>query len=288
MFLGFIQLEQGRNDLALEALAEAEEIVVRLGESPGLGRFYSFKARIALRSGNMIEAQQLFEKAVEHYERDGFVISVAEVRLSQGRIHANHGEVKRAALSVAESLHRWNQFRSKEVLIDAVTMSANLGVNAGEFSRAKRLLGFASALGERLGFADLPSVPRRIEPAHELTQQLMEDESYSTEWQAGRSLPIPQAIGEALSLLAAISEEAPEASSERAQAEPEPTPHGGLTPREQEVLRHVAAGRSNRKIADLLYVSERTIENHVHHILAKLEVPSRTAATRYAIDHGLS
>ncbi|WP_308257878.1 response regulator transcription factor [Pseudonocardia lacus] len=62
---------------------------------------------------------------------------------------------------------------------------------------------------------------------------------------------------------------------------------GGLTARELEVLRLVAAGRSNRVIAELLVLSERTVDRHVSNILTKLDVPSRTAATAFAYDHGL-
>ena len=62
----------------------------------------------------------------------------------------------------------------------------------------------------------------------------------------------------------------------------------GLSPRELEVLGKMAAGQSNRAIADTLYLSERTIENHVRHILTKLDVPSRTTAVAFAIRAGLA
>jgi DNA-binding CsgD family transcriptional regulator len=64
-------------------------------------------------------------------------------------------------------------------------------------------------------------------------------------------------------------------------------PAGDLTPRELDVLRLVAAGRSNRQIAAELVVSEHTVARHVQNILAKLRVPSRTAAAAYAFEHGL-
>jgi DNA-binding NarL/FixJ family response regulator len=61
----------------------------------------------------------------------------------------------------------------------------------------------------------------------------------------------------------------------------------GLTARELEVLRLVAAGRTNRAIAEELVLSERTVDRHVSNILAKLRVSSRVAATAYAYEHGL-
>ena len=64
------------------------------------------------------------------------------------------------------------------------------------------------------------------------------------------------------------------------------SPHG-LTQRELEVLRLVAGGKSNREIASTLVISEHTAARHVQNILAKLDVPSRTAAGAFAFEHDL-
>jgi DNA-binding NarL/FixJ family response regulator len=61
-----------------------------------------------------------------------------------------------------------------------------------------------------------------------------------------------------------------------------------LTEREVEVLRLVAEGRSNRDIADSLYLSERTVERHVSNIYNKIGVGSRTAAAAYAFRKGIT
>jgi DNA-binding CsgD family transcriptional regulator len=61
----------------------------------------------------------------------------------------------------------------------------------------------------------------------------------------------------------------------------------GLTPRELEVLRLVAGGKTNREIASILVVSEHTVARHVQNILLKLRVSSRTAATAFAFEHQL-
>jgi ATP/maltotriose-dependent transcriptional regulator MalT len=61
----------------------------------------------------------------------------------------------------------------------------------------------------------------------------------------------------------------------------------GLTQRELQVLRLVAAGRTNRAIAAELVLSERTVDRHVSNIFTKLGVSSRAAATAYAYEHRL-
>jgi DNA-binding CsgD family transcriptional regulator len=63
---------------------------------------------------------------------------------------------------------------------------------------------------------------------------------------------------------------------------------GGLTPREVEVLRLVATGKTNRAIAAELYLSEKTVARHVSNIFTKLGVSSRSAATAYAYQHDLA
>lgn len=69
-----------------------------------------------------------------------------------------------------------------------------------------------------------------------------------------------------------------------ASSQPAPLPPqlAGLTAREREVLRLIVAGASNREIAASLYISERTVKNHITHILSQLNVRDRTQAALFA------
>ena len=60
-----------------------------------------------------------------------------------------------------------------------------------------------------------------------------------------------------------------------------------LSHRESEVAKLVAAGMSNRRIGERLYLSERTVEGHVERIRNKLGVRSRTGVATWAVEHGL-
>ncbi len=66
-----------------------------------------------------------------------------------------------------------------------------------------------------------------------------------------------------------------------------PAPPCGLTPREVEVLRLLATGRSNRTMADDLFISEKTVARHVANIFLKLDVTTRSGATAWAYERGL-
>jgi DNA-binding CsgD family transcriptional regulator len=62
---------------------------------------------------------------------------------------------------------------------------------------------------------------------------------------------------------------------------------GGLTAREREVARHLSQGKSNREIAEGLFLSERTVENHISNILMKLGFTSRAQVAIWAVEKGL-
>jgi HD-GYP domain-containing protein (c-di-GMP phosphodiesterase class II)/DNA-binding CsgD family transcriptional regulator len=68
---------------------------------------------------------------------------------------------------------------------------------------------------------------------------------------------------------------------------PAPRRPAGLSPREVEVLGLVAAGATNRQVAERLGISRRTAEHHVQHVYAKIGVSSRAAAALFAMEHGL-
>jgi NarL family two-component system response regulator LiaR len=61
----------------------------------------------------------------------------------------------------------------------------------------------------------------------------------------------------------------------------------GITPREHEILTHIAAGLSTREIAEKLFVSENTVKTHASRLFAKLDARRRTQAVQIAKEQGL-
>jgi DNA-binding NarL/FixJ family response regulator len=68
---------------------------------------------------------------------------------------------------------------------------------------------------------------------------------------------------------------------------PPPTDPFGLSPRELDVLRQLAVGKSNPEIAEALYIGRGTVRTHVSNILTKLDARTRTEAALIARDRGL-
>jgi DNA-binding NarL/FixJ family response regulator len=98
------------------------------------------------------------------------------------------------------------------------------------------------------------------------------NEASGRAWLEGLALSADAAIDEALT---------PESRP------PEPSPASGLTRRETEVLRLLAAGQSNKEIATHLQLSVATVERHVANVYAKLGVHTRAAAAVFAAQHRL-
>ena len=84
-------------------------------------------------------------------------------------------------------------------------------------------------------------------------------------------------------LVAALVERPPTSSSKV-----DPELPDGLTPREAEVLKLIAAGLSNTEIAAALVVSDATVKTHINHVFAKTGARDRAQAVRYAYERGLA
>jgi DNA-binding NarL/FixJ family response regulator len=111
-------------------------------------------------------------------------------------------------------------------------------------------------------------------------RQLLGDAAYDVACAEGRTSALETIVAEALVALEAADGPSPIDL---------PTDHDhGLTARELEVLRLVAAGRTNAEIAEALFVSRRTVTSHVERIFAKLGVHSRAEAGAVARERELT
>ena len=77
-------------------------------------------------------------------------------------------------------------------------------------------------------------------------------------------------------------------SARRPQHHRRPERVTGLSSRELEVLRLVSAGRTNREIGELLFISEKTASRHLSNVFDKLGIHTRAEAARIAAEHGLT
>jgi DNA-binding NarL/FixJ family response regulator len=111
------------------------------------------------------------------------------------------------------------------------------------------------------------------------------EKGFAAAWSEGRTMSLEQAL--AAEGTAEIPATIPMKPPSAPQAHMPPISPAGLTTREMEVLRLLAQGLTSAQIAEHLILSVLTINTHVRSIYSKLGVTSRSAATRYAMEHHL-
>jgi non-specific serine/threonine protein kinase len=159
--------------------------------------------------------------------------------------------------------------------------AAAVAAATDRWGEAARLYGAAERMREELGS------PRAADPADDAehrryiaaARRRIDGAAWTASWGAGRALPLDHALAEALALLAATPAPDPR---------PEAPPAGPLSRREREVAALVARGLSNRAIAEALSISEKTVANHLDHILTKLDFRSRAQVAAWAVRTGLA
>jgi DNA-binding NarL/FixJ family response regulator len=218
-----------------------------------------------------------------------------------GDVDLATGDVGSAATRYAEALGLFLPMGNRVGIAQCLEKLAKCALMCGHRSSAARLLGSSAALFSEIGVTPPPD----RDPATDVAflQPTLSPDEFAQAWEAGRTLSPAEAAAEAIGLAADLAEaghvEAPaDALTEVGAAitgsslppiiDPLSTVAAlGLTPRETEVLRQLAAGLSDRQIAEELSISERTAGNHVQHAMQKIGVDSRTAAAIFAVRHGL-
>jgi DNA-binding CsgD family transcriptional regulator len=118
------------------------------------------------------------------------------------------------------------------------------------------------------------------------THSRMGDEAFSAAWAAGQAMSFEAAIAAAQERHIKVGQRSDAAEPIRTSTYPAFYP-AGLTEREVEILRLVAQGLTDAQVAERLVISPRTVHGHLRSIYGKLDVSSRTAATRFAIEQQL-
>jgi len=231
-------------------------------------------------------ATALSEEALTLSRRAGELQAEVNTLCILGQLARQGGDLATAFALQRQGLALARERADPRCVADTLEYLVNVVGAAGHGEQAARLLGAATALREAIG-APGPSVERAMtEQAVAGARGALGEEAWAAAFAAGQAMTLEEAIAEALG--------EDEGAAEVTQPEPEATPlapkhdhPNDLTPREVEVLRLVAAGLSNPQIAQQLVVSARTVEAHLRSIFSKLDVTSRTAAARFALEHGL-
>jgi DNA-binding CsgD family transcriptional regulator len=283
--LGNVALYQADYEQAEAILQEGLGLYRKVGDDTGTAAVLTSLAVLARNRGDLARARALGEESLTIKRSLGDARNTAVSLNNLARVARDQMAWAEAADMCAESAKLFAEVGDQWGIANVV---ANVGIMAqrlGDAGLAARLFGAAEVLIEAStgsGFFSVsPAEYDAYRAAVDATRAALGEPAFGAAWQAGRELPVADAVTALLSWRPAESSVSP--SPKRLQ----PSGVDELTMREQEVAVLIALGHTNREIAAELVISEWTVDTHVRHILAKLNVRSRALVAAWAIKQGL-
>jgi predicted ATPase/DNA-binding SARP family transcriptional activator/DNA-binding CsgD family transcriptional regulator len=321
--LGELARMRGDYERAARLIEEGLALYKEAGNKPGIAWALGNLANVSDDRGDYERARQLYEEGIVLSRQLGSARPLGEYLISSGYALLLEGDLERATALNQEAadllrkqgrrgdlqhaldnlgwamLLRGEYDKAKDLLNDSLILCKELGDKMitsesleglacaagarGDPERAARLFGAAEALREAVGYQHTPRERVLREPFLQAARSVLDETVWEKAFIEGRTMEMKEALEYALSTeeeTNPLTTPAPEEPS----ADQVPLT---LTRREQEVAALVSQGMSNRQIAQELYLSERTIENHVSKILRKLHLTSRTEIAAWATQQRL-
>ncbi len=280
LYLGMLAREQGNVETAWKCVHQA--LGSRADSEPGESfdlfppQFHRLAAAISLDSNDLPGARRwldLHQRWIDFMEA---TLGRADGEILESRWHREVGDLDRARLFATQALAHASSPRQPLALLAAHRMLGILESDAANIPSAEHHFGQALAL------ADACAAPyERVLTLIELAECLSKTRDHS---RASTLLDEARAWCLSRDALPALARVERIASAISVPVDGLPA---GLTARELDVLRLMAAGLSNAEIAEQLFLSIHTVKVHVVRILAKTGVRNRAGATEFAIRHGL-
>jgi DNA-binding CsgD family transcriptional regulator/tetratricopeptide (TPR) repeat protein len=263
--------------LIKESLAAADD----LGDVWSIARAANCLGELARSEGDYDQATTCYEQALTLFRALGKSKHLPLVLHNLGQVATLRRDAGRGTACFAEALALQADLgdrRGQGLSLAGLAATAAL---LRQPERAGRLFGAADALLASAGVAMEAHDMAVCEPQRATSRAQIGEAAFTAAWEAGTALPQERAIAEGLELAREV------AGMAATTTDPGRSPFFGLSRRETDVLRLIVEGLSNPEIAAILFISHKTVRNHVTSILAKLGVESRTAAATFALRHGL-
>jgi DNA-binding CsgD family transcriptional regulator len=241
---------------------------------------------VALSSlGSIARYRERYAQAMAYYQESGRIWQklgrkavITLILREQGYIAFRQDEIALAAGFFTEGLLLAQELGRTRSIVSTLVGLAAVAFAIDEYEAAVRLLGATTTLLSKSNQVLLPIYQVDYDRSMSEVHRALNVAIFDRAWTEGQALSLEQVIAEALELAT---------KAELTAANTRSTLPAGLTPREVEVLRLVAQGLTNFKVASELVISPRTVNTHLSNIFRKLKTSSREVATRFALEHGL-
>jgi predicted ATPase/DNA-binding CsgD family transcriptional regulator len=253
----------------------------QLDEPIMVGSTLALLGGIAYGQGDFDRAIALEEEAFNLYEAMGDQVGSAMTVWYRGLIAAARGQVLEAARHYRSFFAALAEIDDAEWVFKPLVGLAAVAAQCQQFESSARLLGAVDRMLLRSGGHLFPFDQPAYEQADDAARAALGEERFADVHRDGGDLALEALLIEADAVVAA-AEDAARESRQRGVGT-----STGLTAREGEVLSLLAAGKTDREIAELLFISRRTANAHVANILGQFEVHSRHDAVARARELGL-
>lgn len=277
LYLAEVMFAQGEYAAAQTVGEEGLAIARELNYRQGIAWSLLFLGLVALQRGDSATARLLFEESLRIYREMGNRWNCAKVLCLLASIAAIQGDDTRAHALSKESLAFFREVGNKELLAAFMEDLAEAVAAQGNPLWAARLWGAAEVLRETIGKTITLTGRFTYKRLVAAARAQLSKQGLAAAWAEGRTM----------TPLQALSVQTKATTPQHAHPVSPPTYPAGLSVREVEVLRLVAQGLTDTQVAKQLVLSRRTVSTHLHSIYNKLGVTSRTAATRFAVEHQL-
>lgn len=268
--------------LLIEALARFQHL--RPDGTPTLkmiGRIHALLGDAAIMQGELDLAAAYFEQAIAHMRAADDSWMLVDALGGMGVVEVLRGDPVSAGERYLEALEIGPSDRHLQHSTSVLNGLTAVAVDLGQPERAARLLGAAEALRERIGAVVYPRDRAMFDERQIALQSLLDDETLATLREDGGRLLPEQIVAETRAMLET------HARADALQLAPASGPFR-LTARELDVLRLLAEQRSDHEIAEMLFISRRTVTTHTSSIFTKLGVSNRHEAAALAVRRGLA
>jgi predicted ATPase/DNA-binding CsgD family transcriptional regulator len=236
---------------------------------------------LCLDEGDLARAGEYFGQSLAARRQANDMRGIALSLLGLARVALGQGDFAAARSDLEESLASFRKLGEYQSIASVLEVFACLAARRGGTARALRLVGAAEKLRNDIGASPSPDWQSDVESHQASTREQLGPAASAAAHALGRSMALDQAIQ-----LCLEDETLVRASDCPAQV----VVNGCLeefTRREREVIELAVRGWSNRQIANELVISERTAEGHIHNILSKLQLDSRSQLAAWGARLGL-
>jgi predicted ATPase/DNA-binding CsgD family transcriptional regulator len=281
--LGLLAATLDDAERAEAALSESLTIFQELDDAGGITQLTSNLGELAHDQGLHDLAVARLEAALAMWRDRGDRLGEVRAQVFLGHALLASDEVGRAEAVLREALATIGEIAYEQLLPAALRALAQVATLWGNATTSARLYGAEEGVREALGLTLAPARLARHAARVAAVREALGEAAFATAWASGRALSAADAVAAALAIGGALTVDAALARAASEQDTQISAPPCGLTPRQQEILRHMVAGRSDRQIAETLYISHRTVSHHVAAIMAKLDARTRGEAAVRAV-----